>query len=64
MSWSKLLAAALAATPIPLASQAAAAGPAPTVKAMTFQDVDGHPVTLAAVVGDRPTLLVFLRHFG
>ncbi|MDB5096771.1 MAG: hypothetical protein JWM80_1192 [Cyanobacteria bacterium RYN_339] len=31
---------------------------------LSFLDLTGKPVPLAAVVGDRPALLVFLRHFG
>ena len=30
----------------------------------TLLDPDGRVVPIADVVADRPTLLVFLRHFG
>lgn len=30
----------------------------------TYLDLEGNAVTQAEIVGDRPTLLVFLRHFG
>ena len=64
MNLSKLLTAALAAGAIPLAAHAAAPPTAAQTKAMTFLDVEGRAVGLDAVVGDRPALLVFLRHFG
>lgn len=31
---------------------------------LTFLDLAGRTVTTADVVGDRPTVMVFLRHFG
>jgi len=32
--------------------------------ALTFLDLEGRPVPLAGVMAGKPTLLVFLRHFG
>lgn len=49
-------------TALNLAAQLAAAALA--VSGLTFLTPEGQTVTLAEVVGDRPTVLVFLRHFG
>ena len=47
-----------------LLTAAATATSLATPPALTFLDLDEKAVTLAQVVGDKPTVLVFLRHFG
>lgn len=31
---------------------------------LTVRDIEGRAVTLDDIAGDRPTLFVFVRHFG
>jgi hypothetical protein len=31
---------------------------------LTVQDLEGRPVSIDAIAGDKPTLFIFVRHFG
>jgi len=31
---------------------------------LTVKDLEGRDVTLDAIAGDKPTLFIFVRHFG
>lgn len=31
---------------------------------LTIQDLEGHDVTLDQIAKDKPTVFVFVRHFG
>jgi hypothetical protein len=31
---------------------------------LTVQDLEGRSVSIEAIAGDKPTLFIFVRHFG